>query len=269
MDRVEWESLPSDLRDAVQEAVGPLVKVEPVGEGRRSALAVVAYTGGGRLFLKGAPVADGRAGAQLAREAVVNPWVRTVAPALACDVEAGGWRLLGFEHVEGRRADYTPGSRDLDAVLETLAAVDALRVPAEVDVLCFERRWSNYAVVPRDLSRIAGTVLLHTDLNPGNVLLTGVNARLVDWGMASRGARLVNPSDLVVNLVACGHAPREAEAVVRELDAWADADPVTVDYYARLLATTWLEAFWTPTHPWTRTVVDAAVRWAMHRRARR
>lgn len=68
--------------------------------------------------------------------------------------------------------------RDLDTVLETLATVDALRLPADLDVLCFQVRWSAYAMVPRDLARIAGTALLHADLNAGNVLMTGANARL-------------------------------------------------------------------------------------------
>ncbi|WP_344906590.1 hypothetical protein [Actinomadura meridiana] len=266
MDRVEWESLPHELRDAVQDELGQPATVEPVREGRRSALAVVARFDGGQVFIKGAPVVNERAVAQLDREAAVNPHVLSITPALVCDVECGQWRLLGFEHVRGRRADYTPGSRDLDAVLETLAAVDGLRVPDGLRVMWFEGRWSDYAIVPQRLGRLAGTALLHTDLNPGNLLVAGAGARLVDWGMASRGARFVNPADLVVNLVACGHAPRDAEDIVGDLDAWKAADPEVVDYYARLLASTWLEAFWAPAHPWARAVVDAAVRWAMYRR---
>ncbi|NVI91156.1 hypothetical protein [Actinomadura sp. BRA 177] len=76
----------------------------------------------------------------------------------------------------------------------------------------------------------------------------------------------MNPADLVVNLVACGHEPRDAEAIVSGLDARKAADPTVIDYYARLLATTWLEAFWSVSHPWSRAVVGAAQRWAMHRR---
>ena len=266
MDRTAWESLPSELRDAVRAELGPPAKVEPIPEGRRSALAAVAHLDSGRVFLKGAPLGDERATAQLAREAAVNPHVRAVTPQLLCDLEAGGWRLLCFEHVNGRRADYSPGSRDLDAVQCALATLDSLSLPADVDVMWFEGRWSDYAIVPQHLTRLAGTALLHTDLNPGNILITDTGAQLVDWGMASYGARLVNPADLVVNLIACGHAPNEAEAVASGSDSWRDADPKVVDYYARLLATTWLEAFWTPAHPWARAVVDAAVQWAMYRR---
>lgn len=269
VERCEWESLPSDLRDAVQCELGPLLKVEPVAEGRRSALAAVAHLDAGRVFLKGAPVDSERGVAQLAREAAVNPYVRAVTPELLADVEAGGWRVLAFEHVEGRHADYRPGSRDLDTVLDTLAAVGEVALPAEAGVMWFEGRWSDYTVVPERLARLSGEALLHTDLNPGNVLVTGAGARLVDWGMASRGAPLVNPADLVVNLIACGHAPKDAEAVVNALAIWRKTDSEVIDYYARLLATTWLEAFWTPTHPWARAVVDAAVRWAMYRRSLR
>ncbi|GAA0544286.1 phosphotransferase [Actinomadura livida] len=266
MDRIEWQSLPSDLRSAVQDQFGPIIKVEPISEGRRSALATVAHLKDGPVFLKGAPIANERATAQLDREAAVNPHVRSVTPELLCDLTASGWRLLGFEHVQGRRADYTPGSRDLNTILEALATLENLRLPATVDVMWFEGRWSDYATVPQHLTQIAGTALLHTDLNPGNVLITGTGARLVDWGMTSRGAPLVNPADLVVNLIACGHTPHEAEALMAELDTWKNADPAVLGYYARLVATTWLEAFWTPTHPWARAVVDAAVKWAMHRR---
>ncbi|WP_165970604.1 phosphotransferase [Actinomadura sp. 6K520] len=266
MDRIEWQSLPSDLHSAVQDELGPIIKVEPTSEGRRSALATVAHLKDGPVFLKGAPIANERAAAQLDREAAVNPHVRSVTPELLCDLTAGGWRLLGFEHVQGRRADYTPGSRDLNAVLDVFATLEHLQLPTTVDVMWFEGRWSDYATVPQHLTQIAGTALLHTDLNPGNVIITGTAARLVDWGMASRGTPLVNPADLVINLIACGHAPTEAEALMAGLDTWKNADPAVLDYYARLLATTWLEAFWTPTHPWARAVVNAAVQWAMHRR---
>ncbi|WP_171064065.1 hypothetical protein [Actinomadura soli] len=56
-----------------------------------------------------------------------------------CDLDAGGWRLLGFEYLEGR-ADCTPGSQDLDAALTTLATVGGLRLPADVKVMWFEGR---------------------------------------------------------------------------------------------------------------------------------
>ncbi|MFD0688122.1 phosphotransferase [Actinomadura fibrosa] len=265
MDRVEWESLPAPVRDLAQEHLGTIVKVEPIREGRRSALAALAHTKTGRAFLKAAPVDDTRAAAQLTREASLAPHLTALAPALLCDIKQAGWRLLGFEHVQGHRATYAPGSPDLPAVLETIAVLDQLAVPDEVELMWFESRWSTYAPAPRELVHLAGGTLLHTDLNPGNVLIGPHRATLVDWGMASRGAAFVNPADLVVNLIACGHTPRDAETTVADLHAWRDSDPEVIDFYARTVASTWLQALWSYTHPWARAVVAAAQRWALYR----
>ncbi|MFB4298257.1 hypothetical protein [Actinomadura sp. NTSP31] len=90
--------------------------------------------------------------AQLAREAAVNQHVRAITPELLADIEAGGWRVLVFEYVEGRHADYRPGSRDLDTVLDTLAAVGEVALPEDAEVMWFEGRWSDYAVVPQRLT---------------------------------------------------------------------------------------------------------------------
>lgn len=84
--------------------------------------------------------------------------------------------------------------------------------------------------------------------------------------MASIGSRFVNPADLVINLIASGHTPAGAEASVADLPAWRDTDPAHIDYNARLVAATWLESLRTFHHPWSRALVSAAWKWAMHRR---
>ncbi|MFG2002285.1 phosphotransferase [Spirillospora sp. NPDC048911] len=269
MDRIEWGSLPPTLHDAVQDHIGPVIKAEPSPEGRRSALAATVHTRAGqRLFLKGAPIDNARSVGDLDREAAIAPYVTAIAPELVCDVTAAGWRLLAFDYVEGRRANYAPGSPDLPAVVEAVTALDTLSCPDEVPLKWFDARWSTYAADPRQLAVLAGTAVLHTDLNPGNLLVGPQTVTVVDWAMASRGAAFVNPADLVLNLIACGHAPAEAEAVVHEVAAWRDAEPEAVDHYARTVAVAWLQAFWSYTHPWARAVVRAAQHWALYRMAR-
>ncbi|OLT31835.1 hypothetical protein BJF79_08540 [Actinomadura sp. CNU-125] len=71
---------------------------------------------------------------------------------------------------------------------------------------------------------MAGSVLLHTDVNPANVRI-GSSAVLVDWAAVGRGAPFVNPCDFVICLIASGHLPGEA------------------DYYARTASTAWLHIF--------------------------
>ncbi|MFI0449023.1 hypothetical protein [Actinomadura sp. 6N118] len=267
MDRTAWESLPPDLREAVEQRLGSVVKAEPVREGRRSAFAAALHTTTGRVFLKGSPDTDAKAMAQLDRESALAPFIAgVVAPSVLLDEHTAGWRVLAFDHITGYRASYSPGSPDVPRAVETLASLDEIDVPAEVPLMRFEVRWSSFTPATRRLGELAGAALLHTDLNPGNILVGAGTATLVDWGMASRGAAFVNPCDLVINLIAGGHDPREAESAVADLDAWQTAAPDTIDYYARTVAIAWLEAFWNIRHPWANAVVRAAQRWALHRR---
>jgi hypothetical protein len=264
-ERVEWESLPLALRESVAEQIGPPGKVETIVEGRRTPL-VAAFTtrSGDRLFVKAAADAT-RAGEQLAREQAVAPYVTAIAPELLHAVEADGWRLLAFTWVDGARASYMTGSPDIPKVLQALADLDRISVPADVPLMWLDARWSTYAPLPRGLPRLAGPALLHTDLNAGNTLVGAGGARLVDWATASRGARFVNAADFVIMLVAGGHPPREAEAIVGDLPAWAEADPLDIDFFARTVATGWLHGFWNLTNPWAGAVLRAAQRWVMHR----
>ncbi|WP_131738398.1 hypothetical protein [Actinomadura roseirufa] len=170
--------------------------------------------------------------------------------------------------MDGQRASLSLGFPDVQAMPEALADLDAVTVPAENrgGLRWFEKRWSHYAPAARDLAALAGPTLLHTDLNPG-ILVAGGRASLMGWGMASIGAGYADPADLVINLIAAGHHPRDAEAAVAGLPAWAGTAPATLDGYARLIASTWLHAFWSIRHPWTDATVAAAQRWALHRRS--
>ncbi|MEU6037290.1 hypothetical protein ABZ801_17975 [Actinomadura sp. NPDC047616] len=263
--RVDWEGLPLALREAVAEQVGPPAKVETIVEGRRTPLVATFTTrSGDRLFVKAAPDDGTRAGEQLARELAIAPYLTAIAPELLYAAEAGGWRLAAFEWVDGTRANYMIDSPDIPKVLQTLADLDRLQVPPDVPLIWFERRWSSYAPAGRELTRLAGPALLHTDINPTNLRI-GPAATLVDWAAASRGARFVNPADFVICLIASGHPPRDAEASVSDLLAWRDADPLDIDYYARTVATAWLHAFGNLTNPWAKAVMHAAQQWAMHR----
>ncbi|MFD0853281.1 hypothetical protein ACFQ07_13655, partial [Actinomadura adrarensis] len=187
-ERVTWEGLPAALREAVAEQIGPPAKVETIDEGRRTPfVAALTTRSGDRLFVKAA--LDGtRAAEQLAREQAVAPHVTTISPELLHTVEVCGWLLLAFDWVEGTRANYMIDSPDVSTVLEAIADLDRIRCPAEVPLIWFERRWSSYTPASRDLTRLAGSALLHTDLNPTNLRI-GAAAKLVDWAAASRGAR--------------------------------------------------------------------------------
>lgn len=78
---------------------------------------------------QGLPDRDGVEVRPLRWDAAINSHVSESAPRLLWHGEAGRWLALGFEHVEGRHADYTRGSVDLEVVAKTLTAFQALPCP--------------------------------------------------------------------------------------------------------------------------------------------
>ncbi|TDD39981.1 hypothetical protein E1287_02050 [Actinomadura sp. KC06] len=115
--------------------------------------------------------------------------------------------VLGFEHIEGRHADYTPGSPDLEILVKTVQALQSTPCP-DVVQMRVERRWTS---VTEDVSPMAGTSLLHTDVNAENLLITpDGRAVLVDWAFAARGAAWAELGLLIPWLLKSGHTPAEA-----------------------------------------------------------
>lgn len=100
------------------------------------------------------------------REATINLHVRTVAPALRWHLDVAGWKVLGFEYIEGRHPDYSPGSADLPIVVDVLQALGAIPCP-EVPVKDAGQRWASYLDRPAAVELFAGNTLLHTGLQPG------------------------------------------------------------------------------------------------------
>ncbi|WP_143219905.1 hypothetical protein [Actinomadura sp. CNU-125] len=92
-DRIGWEGLPSGLREAVAEQIGPPAKVETIDEGRRTPLVATFTIGQGTGCSSKPPRTGTRVGEQLAREQAVAPHVAAVARGLLHAVRADGWRL--------------------------------------------------------------------------------------------------------------------------------------------------------------------------------
>jgi hypothetical protein len=76
-----------------------------------------------------------------AREAEINPYVRSVSPALRWRAHRQGWIVLAFDVVSGPYADFVPGSPDLPAIADAVNAIGAIDCPEE-DVLTRRTRVS-------------------------------------------------------------------------------------------------------------------------------
>jgi hypothetical protein len=144
-----------------------------------------------------------------AREAEIAQYVRPVAPVLHARVVEHGWDALIFEALEGRQADYTPGSADLPYVADLVTRIGELRT-SDIALRRAPQRLQVYAD-PSDLHHFAGGALLHTDLNYGNVIVGDDRAHIVDWGWVTLGAPWLDAAYWVIWLVAAGHEPDSAE----------------------------------------------------------
>jgi hypothetical protein len=126
--RLQWEDLTADVRETIRAQTGPVLKVEPISEGYNSEIAVIVHTEQARTFVKGLRTEHPRVWTQR-REQAINPHVAGIAACLRWQVETGGWNLLGFEVIDGRPVDYSPGSADLPKLRDTLGRLGQIPCP--------------------------------------------------------------------------------------------------------------------------------------------
>ncbi|MFJ4679061.1 hypothetical protein [Kitasatospora sp. NPDC088783] len=229
-----WSGVPQPLRAAVEAVAGPVLAAAEVPAGRTARLRLVLDVPGRRVFLKATPISH-RHAPTLDVEANIAPAVRFFSPSLLHHGTAGGWRWLLFEHVPGRCADLSEGSADLDAAARALRHLARLPAPGAA-VLRADERWAHLGA-GLDLGLLAGDRLVHTDLNPGNILIrSDGGAVLLDWARPGRGAGWLSSGFLLAQVVDAGTRPADAEAwASRALPGWAAAPAAAADTFVTAL----------------------------------
>ncbi|SEG31263.1 Phosphotransferase enzyme family protein [Thermomonospora echinospora] len=265
--RSDWSDLPREIRGGIAAHTGRIDRIEPAPTGNHADLASTLYTADGPVFVKAARKQgdqDGPEVRSLRWEAAINPHVNEFAPRLLWQAEAGGWLALGFEHVRGRHADFTPGSADLELLAKVIQTFQGMQAPEVLAGKRVERRWESVA---DDVSPLAGHTLLHSDLNPANLLIADDGrVRVVDWAFAARGAAFVELALVVPWLLKAGHSPAQAEAWVSRFSSWADADSAHIDLFARVFADKWrINLAFHGNAAWAVEHAAAARRWADYR----
>jgi hypothetical protein len=264
--RLEWQELPAEVREAVQNRAGPVTAAESAATGRNSAFAASLVTSDGRMFCKGGRT-DSPQAIMHRNEAAVNPFLpEQLAPRLRWQVERDGWLLLGFDHVPGQHADLSPGSPDLPLVAEAVEQISAI-VPELAPRRMIADHWQvalshetadEWAV--RAPQHMSGSTLVHSDLNPLNVLVAD-SARIVDWAWWRTGAAWIDPAFAIVRLVAEGHGPAQAEEWAGRFDGFQEASAEAITAFAASLVCLWGRKFaGTP-------ATEAARTWFEHRKA--
>ncbi|RJL21203.1 phosphotransferase [Bailinhaonella thermotolerans] len=255
-------ALPAPVLRAIEARTGPVVRTIPALVGDQADVAATLVTAEGKVFVKAAPIR--RAAVRgLRREALLAPRLTGLAPRLRWTLEGEGWLVLGWEHIEGRHADYGPGSADLEILAALLGALASTPCPSEL------RRTIRppWLATARDPSPAR---LLHADLNSTNVLITkSGRAYLVDWANAARGPAWMETALLPPWLLRAGHTPASAEGWLSQIPAWRHAEPEILDTFAVTLAARWQARSVNSGAPWIAERADLSLRWADHRLTRR
>ncbi|WP_328914037.1 MULTISPECIES: protein kinase [unclassified Streptomyces] len=254
-----------ELRALIRPHAGEVSEIRPTTYGYSSDLTAVIECEKGPFFVKVMRNRPGGWRDSIVREKLINPFVQPISPALRWVAEDEEWIVLGFEAVEGRASDFRPDSADLPTVVELINAVAELPFPS-VARDWPETRWDRFAADAAETELFRGDALLHTDINPDNVLIGGRNGWMVDWSWPTRGAAFIDPACLVVQLISSEHSAEEAEGWAARCLAWKEADPRAIDVFAAAnLRMMRRFAERRPDEEWRGAMAAAARAWVDHR----
>jgi hypothetical protein len=287
MTRCEWNELPTQVREAIEDQCGPVAEAVSPDAGRNSEVSVLLRLERGHLvFCKGAH----QGSRTHEHEARVNGILPECAPRLLWRVDVDGWLVLGFEAAPGDYADLSPNSPDLPKVAEAVRSLGPLGPGPTPEVPRLAEQWGWLAAWRRlahdqnaeldqwtrkrlsnfvDLEAVAfdrldGTNLAHTDLHPLNILVAD-RARVVDWAWSRLAAQWVDPALLVPRLVIAGHSPREAECWADQFPGWRNLDQETRTAFAVAVLGVWEHMSRADPSPHREQLTDVARQWVRHR----
>lgn len=260
--RDSWDELPRTVRTHVETVVGPVIHTAPVTAGENSSLATVLHTSDTTYFVKGLRRDHPRIRAHN-KEAIINPYVTTLAPRLLWRIDIADWRLLGFEHINGRKADYSPLSPDLNRLADAIHHTSTIPAP-EFPFVTLPERLRGYAT-SNELHHLNGDTLLHTDLNQNNLLITPERTYLLDWAMATTGPAWCEPAFAILRLMQAGHTAPQAEHWATHSPHWRAAPPHAITLFATLMTRLWHNLATTNPTPWRNEIATHAHTWHTHR----
>ncbi|TQN31151.1 hypothetical protein FHX37_1043 [Haloactinospora alba] len=260
------DALPGpEFWDLIEPHTGTVTHVQPTARGFSTDLTAVVECERGPVFVKAVPNRPGGRRDSLVREGLINPHVTPLSPPVVWQAENDDWVALGFEVIDGRSSNFRPGSADLPTIADLTNRIGNLPLP-DVARDWAETRWDRFVADDSEVALLRGDTLLYTDINPSNFVIGDDSAWVVDWAWPTRGAGLIDPATLVVQLIAAKHDPADAESWAEGCDAWVKADPSAVDVFVRATVRMYrahAERF--PDQPWRKAMVDAVESWAEHR----
>jgi len=301
--RPSWDEMPLPLREALASRLGAIAGVQVQTGGFTPGLAVrLRLANGERIFAKGIPVDHALADKYRAEAETVQMLPPSApAPPLRWHAEMAGWIVLAFEDIDGRHADLSPGSPDIDPAVTTVAGLAAVLTPcpvsdappAAIELASLVHGWRELtadggrgqddwptrhldqlaAAETRWLAGADGKTLVHGDISASNLLISADRSVfLVDWAQPACGASWLDVADLVPHLILAGHTPAGAEQTVADVAAWQQAEPDIITSYAVAFAGYWTRMSRKPAPPGVphlrahqARAANAAITWVAYR----
>jgi hypothetical protein len=253
--RSDWTALPEAVTAEIAERVGGDFVAVPAPSGNHAEIASAVTGPTGTVFVKAAS-----AGAQSLRfELAATKVIDRYAPAVLWHFERDDWLVVGAEYLDGTHADLSPGSPDLGLLAVALKWLQDTPAPAGTWFTPAGRIGFGHPTMD-------GPMLVHSDLNPANLIMTSDGLRIVDWAWATKAAPWVELALLVQWLIGSGHTPEQAEEWLAQFPAWATADREILDDFAARNAAKWSAKSRQSTEGWVHDLAVWTGEWAAHRR---
>ncbi|MET7963645.1 aminoglycoside phosphotransferase [Micromonospora zamorensis] len=227
--RNDWTTLPESVTTGIAERVGGTFDAVPAPSGDHAEIASTVNGPAGQVFVK---AASGELSVRSLRyELAATRTIDRHPPAVLWHFESEGW-LVATEHLAGPHPDLSPGSPDLDLLAATLTALQETPAPGKTWFTPAARLGFTHPAMD-------GETLIHSDLNPANLIVTPLGLRIVDWAWATKAAAWVELALLVPWLIGSGHSAEQAEEWIAQLPAWTATGRQVLDDFASRNATKW------------------------------
>ncbi|MET8358853.1 aminoglycoside phosphotransferase [Micromonospora sp. NPDC005171] len=254
--RSDWTALPESVTAGIAERVGGTFDVAHAPSGDHAEIASTVTGPARQVFVK---AASGKLSVRSLRyELAVTRAIDRDPPAVLWQFESDGWLVVGTEHLAGPHPDLSPGSTDLNLLLAALKTLQETPAPGETWFTPAARL--GFAHPAMD-----GGTLIHSDLNPANLIVTPLGLRIVDWAWATKAAAWVELALLVPWLIGSGHSAEQAEQWLTQLPAWTATDRLVLDDFASRNATKWAAKSRRSTETWVHDLAMWTGEWADHR----
>ncbi|MET7969760.1 phosphotransferase [Micromonospora sp. NPDC005305] len=254
--RSDWTALPDSVTTGIAERIGGTFEVSPAPSGNHAQIASTVSGPAGPVFVK---AAVGELNVRSLRyELAATRAIDRHPPAVLWHFESDGWLVVGTEHLAGPHPDLSPGNADLDLLAVTLKALQETPAPGEPWFTPTARL--GFAHPAMD-----GETLIHSDLNPANLIVTAQGLRIVDWAWATKAAPWVELALLVQWLIGSGHSAEQAEEWLAQFPAWTATDRDVLDNFASRNASKWSAKSRQSTEGWVDDLAMWTGEWAAHR----